>query len=150
MLFLKLTLWSFSVVNTCWSDNIPFYYQFWDVLQTALILCQFFFLHQDSLFCIYNPKTLKHWVGIQRGQSYLRLAPLALVSHPSSDSATIKIIYGVDAYYIYQPCTPSFPIGLVKTESHVIVRSVETGFRRKILILFWLSQTLPVTLRIQE
>ena len=78
-------------------SNIPFYYQFWDALQTALILCQFFFLHQDSLFCIYNPKTLKHWVGIQRGESYLSLASLALVSHPSSDSATIKIIYGVDA-----------------------------------------------------
>ena len=93
---------------------------------------------------------MKHWVGIQQGESYLRLASLALVSHPSSDSATIKIIHGVDAYYIYQPSTPSFPIGLVKTESHVIVRSVETGFRRKILILFWLSQTFPVTLRIQE
>ena len=32
-------------------------------------------------------------------------------------------------YYIHQPCTQYFPIGLVKTESDFIVRSVETGFR---------------------
>ena len=29
-------------------------------------------------------------------------------------------------YYIDQPCTPSFPIGLAKTKSDFIVRSVET------------------------
>ena len=29
--------------------------------------------------------------------------------------------------YIDQLCTPSFPTGLVKTESGFIVRSVETG-----------------------
>ena len=29
-------------------------------------------------------------------------------------------------YYIDRPCTPSFPIGLVKTKSDFIVRSVET------------------------
>ena len=33
-------------------------------------------------------------------------------------------------YYIDQPRTPSFPIGLVKTESDVVVRSVETGLGR--------------------
>ena len=33
-------------------------------------------------------------------------------------------------YYIDQACTPSFPIGLVKTESDFIVRSVETGLGR--------------------
>ena len=33
-------------------------------------------------------------------------------------------------YYINQPRTPSFPIGLVKTESDIIVRSVETGLGR--------------------
>ena len=33
-------------------------------------------------------------------------------------------------YYIGQPCTPAFCIGLVKTESDVIVRSVETGLGR--------------------
>ena len=30
-------------------------------------------------------------------------------------------------YYIVQPWTPSFPIGLVKTKSSFVVRSVETG-----------------------
>ena len=33
-------------------------------------------------------------------------------------------------YYTDQPSTPSFPIGLVKTESDFIARSVETGLRR--------------------
>ena len=33
-------------------------------------------------------------------------------------------------FYIDQFRTPSFPIGLVKTESSFIVRSVETGLER--------------------
>ena len=33
-------------------------------------------------------------------------------------------------YYIDQLHTPSFPIGLVKTESDFIVRSAETGLER--------------------
>ena len=37
-------------------------------------------------------------------------------------------------YYIDQPRTPTFPIGLVKTESDFIVRSVETGLGRLILV----------------
>ena len=37
--------------------------------------------------------------------------------------------------YIDQPRTPSFPIGLVKTKSYVIVRSVETGLGRWILVV---------------
>ena len=43
-------------------------------------------------------KTLKYWVGVQRGQSYLmgEGASLALVSHLSSDGVTIKIPYWVD------------------------------------------------------
>ena len=62
-------------------------------------------------------------------------------------------------YNIDQPCTSSFPVGLVKTESEIVVRSVETGLRRWVLVvvvivlmlnLFWPSQTWPVTLRIQE
>ena len=51
-------------------------------------------------------------------------ASLVLVGHPSSDGITIKMPYGVDV--IDQLSTPSFPIGLVKTESGFIVRSVET------------------------
>ena len=42
--------------------------------------------------------TLKYWVGVQLGQSYVwgDGASLALVGHPSSDGITIKIPYGVD------------------------------------------------------
>ena len=36
-------------------------------------------------------------------------------------------------YYINLPHTPSFPIGLGKTESDFIVSSVETGLRRSML-----------------
>ena len=56
-------------------------------------------------------------------------ASLALVGHASSDGVTIKMPYGVDVF-INQLLTPSFPIGLVKTESGCIVRSVETGLGR--------------------
>ena len=38
-------------------------------------------------------------------------------------------------YYIDQPCTPSFPIGLVKTESNFFFRSVETGLGRWMLVV---------------
>ena len=37
-------------------------------------------------------------------------------------------------YYINQPRAPSFPIGLVKTESDFIVRSVDTHLRRWTLV----------------
>ena len=43
-------------------------------------------------------------------------------------------------YYINQAHTSSFPVGLVKTESDFIVRSVETGLVLMV-ILFQLSQT---------
>ena len=56
-------------------------------------------------------------------------ASLALVGHPSSDGVTIKMPHGVDVF-IDQLRTPSFPVGLVKTESGFIVRSVETGLGR--------------------
>ena len=73
-------------------------------------------------------------------------ASLALVGHPSSDGAMIKMPYGVAV--LHQPALhPFFPIGLVKTESGFIVRSIETGLGRRtpvvavisvMLILFWL------------
>ena len=53
-------------------------------------------------------------------------------------------------YYINQPHTPPFPIGLVKTESALLLdqlRLAEGDERRwqlrlvLMLILFWLSQT---------
>ena len=51
---------------------------------------------------------------------------LALVGDPSSDGVTIKMPYGVD--FLHGPASyPTFPIGLVKTESGFIVRLVETG-----------------------
>ena len=61
--------------------------------------------------------------------SWGEVASLALVGHPSSDGIMIKMPYGVDVLH-QQLRTPSFPIGLVKTESGFIVRSVETGLER--------------------
>ena len=42
-------------------------------------------------------------------------------------------------FYIDQLRTPSFPIGLVKTESGFIVRSVETGFGRQTWVVAVIS-----------
>ena len=42
-------------------------------------------------------------------------------------------------FYIDQLHTPSFPIGLVKTESGFIVRLVETGFGRWTLVVAVIS-----------
>ena len=56
-------------------------------------------------------------------------ASLALVGHPSNDGVMIKMHDGVDD--LHQPALHIiFLIGLVKTESSFIVRSVETGLRR--------------------
>ena len=57
---------------------------------------------------MFSPETLKYWVGVQRGQSYLlrKGASLVLVGHPSSDGATINIPYRVDV--LHQPA--SYPI----------------------------------------
>ena len=43
-------------------------------------------------------ETLKYWVGVQQGQSYLmgEGASLPLVAHPSNDDVTMKIPSGVD------------------------------------------------------
>ena len=46
---------------------------------------------------------------------------------------------GQMSYYMDQPCTPFFPIGLVKTGSDLIVRSVETGSGRQMLVAAVLS-----------
>ena len=42
-------------------------------------------------------------------------------------------------YYIKQPRTPSFPTGLVKTESDFTARSVDTGFGRRMLVVAVIS-----------
>ena len=64
--------------------------------------------------------------------SWRESTSLALVGHPSSDGVTIEIPYGADVL-LHRPALhpiPSFPIGLVKTESDFTVRSVETGLGR--------------------
>ena len=46
--------------------------------------------------------------------------------------------YGADV--LYQPAShPSFPFGLVKTESGFIVRSVKTGLERRTLVVVVIS-----------
>ena len=49
----------------------------------------------------FPPETMKYWVGVQWGQSYLmgEGASLALVGNPSSDGITIKMPYGVDVLH---------------------------------------------------
>ena len=42
-------------------------------------------------------------------------------------------------YYIDQPCTSPFPIGLVKTESDFIIRSVAAGLGRWTLVVAVIS-----------
>ena len=42
-------------------------------------------------------------------------------------------------FYIYQLHTPSFPIGVVKTECGLIVRSVETGLGKLTLVVAVIS-----------
>ena len=48
-----------------------------------------------KLYANFNPKTMKYWVGVQWGQSYLkgRRCRLALVGNPSSDGVMIKMPY---------------------------------------------------------
>ena len=50
-----------------------------------------------------------------------------------------ECILRVMGYYIDQLHTPSFPIGLVKTETGFIVRSVETGLGRWMLVVAVIS-----------
>ena len=84
-------------------------------------------------------KTLRHWnTGlVSSGASLTSWGEgsfLALVGDPYSDGVTIKMPYGVDI--LHRPAsTPSFPIGLVKTESGFIVRLVETGSGRWTLVV---------------
>ena len=81
-------------------------------------------------------KNIKIYTGLLSSSASLNpwgVASLALVDNPSSDGVTIKIPYRLDIL-LHQPAldrkTPCFPIGLVKTESDFIVRSVETGLGR--------------------
>ena len=101
-------------------------------ISTLMFLCFHQYLHRDNI----NLQTLsikfakEEYTGFELVYSGDSLtswgegASLALVGQPSSDSATIKMFY-IDQFH-----TSSFPIGLVKTESGFIVRSVETGLGR--------------------
>ena len=104
------------------------------------------------------PKTLNTCLVSSRASltSWGGGGSLELVSHPSSDSVMIKMRYEVDVLHRLAS-QPIFSYWLVKTESGIIFRSVQIGFRRwtlvvavLMLILFWLSQTWTVTLGIQE
>ena len=55
---------------------------------------------------------------------------LVLVGQASSDGATIKMSLWGRCFTSTSFTPPSFPIGLVKTESGFIVRLVETGLER--------------------
>ena len=59
---------------------------------------------KECMICHYCffPETLKYWVGVQRGHSFLmgRRCLFSLGCHPS-DGVTIKIPYGVDV--LHQP-----------------------------------------------
>ena len=86
----------------------------------------------------------RHWnTGLVSSGTSLtsrRGASLVLVGHPYSDGVTIKMPYRVDDLHRFDlPCTPSFPIGLVKTEPGFIVRSVETGLGRWTLVVAVIS-----------
>ena len=51
---------------------------------------------------VFPRETLKCWIGVQWGQSYLMErhgASLALSGHPSNDGVTIKMPYGKDVLH---------------------------------------------------
>ena len=81
-------------------------------------------------------KNIKSWLPITEGKS--KICPAGpVLPHaekvPLQLCFIIKMSYGVDVLH-EQLHTPSFPIGLVKTEPASIVRSVETGLGRWMLV----------------
>ena len=68
---------------------------------------KFCFLYHVVLLnhLVLSLETLKYWVGVQWGQSYLvgEGASLALVGHPSSDGVILKVPYGLDV--LHQPAS---------------------------------------------
>ena len=96
--------------------------------------CQCKMTHQCKMTCL--PETLKYWVGVQWGQSYLmgRRCIFSFCWQPFYWWCHNKnALWGRS--YINQFRTPSFPFGLVKTESGFIVRWVETGLGRWMLVV---------------
>ena len=106
----------------------------WNQMLWACVFCQQVKVQQVKKGA---EDLLKNWVGVQRGQSW-EVSPLAFVGHPSWDGITIKIPYGVDVL-LHQPASQSFPSRLVKTKSDFIVRLVETGLERWMLVVAVIS-----------
>ena len=95
-------------------------------------------------FWTFHWKSLIHWnTGVMFSRvsliSWGEVGSLALLGHPFTDGITIKIPYRVDVILHQQLHTPSFLIGLVKTKSDFIVRSVETGLGRWTLVVVMIS-----------
>ena len=82
-----------------------------------------------------------------RGQAYLleRSGSLALVEHSSSVAVTIKIPYEVDVLLHWPAYHPILSYGLVKIESDFIMRLVETGLGKWILIVKRLNKEVVPT-----
>ena len=93
---------------------------------------------------LFIPETLKCWVGVQRGQSYFmgRRCLFSLGYHPSSDGVTIKMPYRVDVLQ-WPALWPIFSCWFGSAESGFIVRSVETGSGRWMLVVAVISVDLP-------
>ena len=95
---------------------------------------------QSCLVYVLSPR---HWnTGMVSSwaspASWGESASLALVGHPCSDGVMMKMPYGVDV--LHRPAWHSiFSYWLVKTESGFIVRSVETGLGRWMLVIAVIS-----------
>ena len=99
----------------------------------------FFNMTHDTPSSHGGTSTPRHWnTGLVSSEASLTSwgegASLALVGDPSSDGVTIKMPYG-GRYFTSTSLPPHLPIGLVKTESGFIVRSVETGLGRWMVVV---------------
>ena len=94
------------------------------------------FVRSHSPLRHWNPGLVSSGISLT---SWGEGASLALVGHPSSDGITIKIPYGVDVL-LHRPASPLiFSYWLVKTKYDFIVRSVETGLWRWLLVVAVIS-----------
>ena len=121
-------------------NNTPKPHRFWPgflylVLTAVFYECYFYFMTITRKH--FTPETLKYWVGVQRGQSYLmeRKCLFSLVSHPSSDGTLGGRCFITSISLAYH----LFLLRLVKTKSDFIVRSVETGLGRWTLVVAVIS-----------
>ena len=112
--------------------------------EICYLLSNFVTLLNTFYTCLIHLFSQRHWspglvcIGASL-TSWGEGASLALVGHPSSDGVTMKVPYVVDVLLHRSASHPSFPIGLVKTKSNFIVRSVETGLGRWMLVVAMIS-----------